>query len=231
MSSESTKSTNLEMMSKSFDAIKNYTMSIRKFNPTVHETNAVLSEEEEIHVDYYLSESSENESVSSSDDEDDNKIPIKIQELVNSSTPYDALKYKTYNFLAVEKKINRYYFDKYQNYSSALDILASYLKGQKLIYMESKVHTELQLNWLMMPSILLSTAATVLGSVVKDYTWGTIMISSVNGVIACLLAVVNYLKLDAASEAHKISAHQYDKLQTSVEFLSGSVLLFHKRED
>ena len=37
---------------------------------------------------------------------------------------------------------------------------------------------------------------------------------------------VNYLKLDAASEAHKISAHQYAKLQSSVEFQSGQVLLF-----
>ena len=34
-------------------------------------------------------------------------------------------------------------------------------------------------------------------------------IASLNAVIACLLAIVNYLKLDAASEAHKISSHQY----------------------
>ena len=32
--------------------------------------------------------------------------------------------------------------------------------------------------------------------------------------------------MDAASEAHKISSHQYDKLQSTVEFTSGSVLLF-----
>ena len=38
--------------------------------------------------------------------------------------------------------------------------------------------------------------------------------------------MINFLKLDAASEAHKISSHQYDKLQSSVEFMSGSVLLF-----
>ena len=41
-----------------------------------------------------------------------------------------------------------------------------------------------------------------------------------------LLAVINYLKLDAASEAHKISSHQYDKLQSQTEFLSGNTLLF-----
>ena len=78
----------------------------------------------------------------------------------------------------------------------------------------------------MMPAILLSTIATVVSSVVNTYWWGTIFISSINGVIAFLLAIINFLKLDAASEAHKISSHQYDKLQSSVEFMSGSVLLF-----
>ena len=78
----------------------------------------------------------------------------------------------------------------------------------------------------MMPSIFLSTAATVLSAIVKEFFWGAYLIASVNGIIAFLLAVVNYLKLDASSEAHKISSHQYDKLQTQVEFLSGKTLLF-----
>jgi hypothetical protein len=93
--------------------------------------------------------------------------------------------------------------------------------------MESKNYSEQNLNKLMMPAILLSAAATVLATIIKDYYWGAYFISSVNGIIAFLLALVNYFKLDAASEAHKISSHQYDKLQSSVEFTSGSVLLFH----
>ena len=136
------------------------------------------------------------------------------------------VKYKKLSYLSVERSIDKHYFDINHKYSSALDILASYLKGHKFIYLESKFHTEQQLNMLMMPAILLSTIATVLSSVVKPYWWGTILISSVNGLIAFLLAIVNFLKLDAASEAHKISSHQYDKLQSSVEFMSGSILLF-----
>jgi hypothetical protein len=136
------------------------------------------------------------------------------------------VRYKKLNYLQVERKIDKHYFDINHKYSSALDILASYLKGHKFIYLESKFYAEQQLNMLMMPAILLSTIATVLTSVVKIYSWGTILISSVNGLIAFLLAIVNFLKLDAASEAHKISAHQYDKLQSSVEFTSGSILLF-----
>ncbi len=136
------------------------------------------------------------------------------------------VKYKKLNYLQVERKIDKHYSDINHKYSSALDILASYLKGHKFIYLESKFYCEQRLHALMMPAILLSTAATVLSSVVKSYEWGAILISAVNGLIAFLLAVINFLKLDAASEAHKMTSNQYDKLQSSVEFSSGSVLLF-----
>jgi len=135
------------------------------------------------------------------------------------------VEYKKLNYKQIEKRIELNYFDKKHKYSNSLDILASYLKGQKIIYMESKSYSESHLNYLMIPSILLSTAATVLAAVVKDYQWGAILLSSVNGIISFLLALVNFYKLDARAEAHKISAHQYDKLQTNVEFKSGSILL------
>ena len=133
---------------------------------------------------------------------------------------------KKYTFKQVEDDIKLNYLEENHTYSSSLDILASYLKGQKLIYMESKAYCEGELNKLMMPAIILSTSATVLSGVVNEVSWGSYLIAAINGVIAFLLALVNYFKLDAASEAHKSAAHQYDKLQTSIEFLSGTSLLF-----
>ena len=138
----------------------------------------------------------------------------------------NKITYRKWTFKEVEDEIWNAYFSEREYHSSALDILATYLRGQKLIYMESKNFCETRLNYLMMPAILLSTAATVLSSVVKEYGWGMYLIAGINGVIAFLLTLVNYLKLDATSEAHKISSHQYDKLQTSIEFLSGTTLLF-----
>jgi hypothetical protein len=158
-------------------------------------------------------DSEEDMEIESGSDPSNNNIPTKSY-------------FKKYSFKEVETFIEENYFEKNHQYSSSLDILASYLRGQKLIYMESKSYCENKLNYLMMPAILLSTSATVLSGVVKDYYWGAFFISAVNGIIAFLLTLINYLKLDAASEAHKISAHQYDKLQTSVEFLSGKTLLF-----
>ena len=138
----------------------------------------------------------------------------------------NKITYRKWTFKEVEDEIWNAYFSEREYHSSALDILATYLRGQKLIYMESKNFCETRLNFLMMPAILLSTVATVLSSVVKEYDWGMYLIAGINGVIAFLLTLVNYLKLDATAEAHKISSHQYDKLQTSIEFLSGTTLLF-----
>ena len=134
--------------------------------------------------------------------------------------------YKRLNYHDVETTIDKYYFDQGSNFSASLDILASYLKGQKTIYMESKHYSEKQLYRLMMPAIFFSAAASVVAAVIKDYYWGSYLLSSINAMIAFLLYVVNFLKLDAASEAYKISAHQYDKLQTKVEFTSGFVLFY-----
>jgi len=137
-----------------------------------------------------------------------------------------VVNYKKLKYTQVEKSFDKYYTNMNEKYSSAFDILACYLKGHKIIYMESKNFCESKLNLLMMPAILLSTAATVVSAVVQNISWGSFLLSGINAFIAFLLALVNYFKLDAASEAHKISAHQYDKLQSSVEFTSGSVLLF-----
>ena len=155
------------------------------------------------------------------DSEDENLIHIMDNIRIKDMPPFKKLEFKD-----VEYKINQSYYDINHKYSSALDILASYLKGYKIIYMEAKSYCETHLNFYMLPSILFSTFATVLSSYLSDYTWGPVFISGLNGLITFLLAIVNYLKLDAASEAHKISSHQYDKLQSTIEFTSGSVLLF-----
>ena len=161
----------------------------------------------------------------------DNKFVLS-DNIIDLSVNNVKKTYKKFTYKEVEDKILTNYFDDRTSWSSSLDIIGTYLRGQKLIYMESKSYCENKLNKLMMPSIFLSTAATVLSAIVKEYYWGAYLIAGVNGIIAFLLAIVNYLKLDAASEAHKITAHQYDKLQSKIEFLSGQTLLFNniKRE-
>ena len=118
-------------------------------------------------------------------------------------------------------------YDINDNYSStALDILAVYLKGQKILYTEAKTYCEQKLNFLMLPAIFISTVCTVLSVVIGTDYWGNILVSALNGLNSFILAIISYLKLDAKAESHKISSYKYDKLQSLCEFSSGRLLFF-----
>jgi hypothetical protein len=127
----------------------------------------------------------------------------------------------------VKKKIAAdYEVSDIHRYSSALDNIASFIKSQAFLYNESANHCRFQLNLLMLPCIFLSSLCTVFSSISKNYIYGTFYIAIVNALIAFLLAIVNYLKLDAASESHHITSNNFLKLKIILEFSSGEVLLF-----
>ena len=109
--------------------------------------------------------------------------------------------------------------------SITLDLIAIYLKGQKVLYIESKTFCEQCLYHLMLPAIFISAVCTVISVSLKDYQWGSILVASLTGVNSFILSVVTYLKLDAKSEAHRTTSYQFDKLQTRCEFHSGRSLL------
>lgn len=161
------------------------------------------------------------------------KVKLDVQEL-ELDLPGDEdmnNEEKKETYISLRNKINYLYYDSNEYYSSAMDILASYVKGQKLIYMESKHYCETRLDRLMLPAIFLSATASVCSSALDMYYWDSLAISILNAFISFLLAVVSYLKLDAQAEAHKISSHQYDKLQSMCEFSSGYYLLFGDNDD
>jgi len=201
---------NIELMRNSFHTFKKYAEESLRFNL---KSQKVLETENVIHYD-------NDSDFSDSDMDNSNNGSVCIQ--INDHKQ----KYNKLNYHKVEQQVDTYYFDINHKYSSALDVLASYLKGQKIIYMESKDYCEFQLNKLMMPAIILSTAATILAANIMYYSYSHILLSCINGLIAFLLALVSYFKFDAAAESHKMSAHQYDKLQSTVEFTSGTILLF-----
>lgn len=119
-----------------------------------------------------------------------------------------------------------YEHDLIHRYSSALDVMASYVKGQKIMYMEAQNYSGTILNRLMFPAIFVSALTSVVQTPFQCSINGQLVLSSLSAFVAFLLSIINFMKLDAKSQAHKISAHQYDKLQTSTEFQSGQVLLF-----
>jgi hypothetical protein len=128
------------------------------------------------------------------------------------------------SFKEVEHLIQITYNEQDMMHSTALDILAVYLKGQKILYTEAKTHCEQRLHTLMLPAIMISAICTLLALVIQDLTFGPTVVSGLSALNSFLLALVSYLKLDAKAEAHKTSAYKFDKLQTYCEIKSGKTL-------
>jgi len=158
------------------------------------------------------------------------KFSYNVVSLVEDLCSIDK-EYKKIGYKEVHEKVDELYFESGEYYSCAMDILASYVRGQKTLYMEAKYYSNTRLNFLMLPAIFLSSLAAVISISLNTFFFGQYVTSGLNAFISFLLAVVSYMKLDAQAEAHKISAHQYDKLQSMCEFSSGYILLFASRKN
>ena len=132
---------------------------------------------------------------------------------------------KPTKFTELEKYVQDTYSPPSRNDSIICDIMAMYLLGQKILYTESKTYCEQRLNFLMLPAIFITALCTILSVVLKDVSFGSTLVSSFNGANVFLLALINYLKLDAKAEAHRVSAYKFDKLRSDIIFQSGKILL------
>ena len=138
------------------------------------------------------------------------------------NTPFEI---ELYNYKDVDKALTESYNSQMNaNYSTICDIIAVYLKGQKILYTEAKTVCEQRLTSLMLPAIFLTVLCSILSLILAHIQYGNLIVSGLGGITTFILALINYLKLDARAEAHRMSAYKFDKLQSFVEFNSGKLL-------
>ena len=129
----------------------------------------------------------------------------------------------------VLERINaRYEVDLPRRYSSAIDALASFVRGKKHMHEESRRYASSRLLFLMVPALIASAVQPILIQTdsIQCTENGKIIVGTLAGLVTCLLGIVTLLRLDASVESHRVTGHQYDKLQSLLEFQSGQVLLF-----
>jgi len=161
-----------------------------------------------------------NPSISSMGDTSDNAIVVPVEDVSGI-----VLKERThYTYREIDDDFGNTYNTNEFNNSTICDLIALYVRGQKVLYTEAKTHCEQKLTFLMLPAIAITVACSVMSVVLKEYEYGTTITSSLNGINAFILALINYLKLDTRAEAHRTSAYKFDKLETDLEFNSGKLM-------
>ena len=199
------------------------------FNNEENEKNIEMKILSTTNIKHFCSDSPLTMSANNSDSDDDD-YRENNQEITNMNTRHlsNNTIYKKLTYNDVEKSLSKYY-DKEDKYSSEIDILITYLKGQKVLYKYSNRITLWKLNSLTIPSILLTAALAIFAPFMEDFSWSIGFIAALNGLITLFISLINYLKLESSAEMYLHLANQFDKLETSMEF-SGNKIAFIENE-
>ncbi len=156
---------------------------------------------------------------------DNSDSPLTIS-YNNSDDENNDNQFKALSLDEIEQSLDKYYDDSENRFSSELDILITFMKGQKNLYIQCYLLSQKKLHCLMIPAILISTSLTFLSSMFPscESPWNIGVTSILNGITTLLIALINYLKLETSTQTFYNTARQFDKLETSLEFVASKIM-------
>ena len=156
---------------------------------------------------------------SSRNNSESESIDDNTQTLESKRKTYVKLTYKE-----VEDSMNRRYTKELQ-ISCELDILLTYLKGQRHIYGQASTVTLQKFNIVMFPALFITGSMTVISPFLNSMGWSRYLVSILNAVLTILITVNHFMKWQAVSAIQLSISNHYDKLAVSVE-MSRNQFLF-----
>lgn len=140
-------------------------------------------------------------------------------------------KFRQLSYEEIEQEIEKHYYQTDSLISNELDALITYIKGQKHLFNHSKQYTQRNLNMLVLPAILISGFIAVFSSFLEDFYWSHGFIAGLNALVALFISIANYFKLERKSHGYYLTAFQYDKIETSLEFVSSKIAFMKDEND
>ena len=196
-------------------------------NNIIHSNSPITISEDNSEIDNEYNSDSNSDSNSGSDD--DYLRTIRNDRIKNQVSLYKYSSFKKKAYSDIEKSLSKYY-DNENKYSSKLGILITFLKGQKHIFLQSKSFTQMKLNILMFPILIISSFIAASAPFLQNNSWNGGFISGLNIIISSFISIMNYMKYETKIEMFSQLATNYDKMEISLE-MSNSKLLFIDNEN
>ena len=131
--------------------------------------------------------------------------------------------YKKLTFEEIEHSIQKNY--KNEKLASQLDILITFVKGQKHLYTQSYHITQQKINALVFPSLLLSGSMMVIAPIIQHLSWSGYFLSGINALITIFTSVLNFWNLQTNLNQYNTGATHFDRLETSLIMTRNNVFL------
>lgn len=135
---------------------------------------------------------------------------------------------KKLTFREVRDSINKYY-ETDDKYSNELDILSTYLKGQKHLYMKSVSIMDTKMNMLLIPAAAGSAIITIFAPIIQCCKWNGAFISGLNAFVFLLYFFNYYFKFSSSTAIYQQLVKQYERLEHSCD--SNKMVFGQKKTD
>jgi hypothetical protein len=131
--------------------------------------------------------------------------------------------YKKLTFEEIEHSIQKNY--KNEKLASQLDILITFVKGQKHLYTQSYHITKQKINALVFPSLLLSGSMIVIAPIIQHISWSGYFLSGINALLTIFTSILNFWDLQTNLNQYNTGATHFDRLETSLIMTRNNVFL------
>lgn len=131
--------------------------------------------------------------------------------------------YKKLTFEEIEHSIQKNY--KNEKLASQLDILITFVKGQKHLYTQSYHITQQKINALVFPSLLLSGSMMIIAPIIQHLSWSGYFLSGINALLTIFTSILNFWNLQTNLNQYNTGANHFDRLETSLTMTRNNVFL------
>ena len=122
--------------------------------------------------------------------------------------------YQKLTYEEVELSIRKHYYrDKYYN---ELDMLITFVKGQKHVFRQSFYLTQRKVAFLVTPCLIITGSTMIFAPIIQPYNWSGFFLSALNAVLTIFISILNFWNLQFYMMQYSVYSSHFDRLETSL---------------
>ena len=108
---------------------------------------------------------------------------------------------------------------------SELDVLITYVKGQKHIYSQSFYITQQKVHLLVFPSLFITSSIMVIAPIIQHYSWSGYLLTGLNAILTLFISILNFWNLQDTMSQYNTFATHFDRVETSLVMTRNQIYL------
>lgn len=168
---------------------------------------------------------SNNHSNENSDSDGDNTTRNNIRSNKKKYNKLDTDDIKNY--------VKKYYANSNcDDFTNELDILTTFIRGQRNLYSQCKLITLHKLYLLVFPALIIAAGITSISAFIDcDSNINSNIITGLNGLVTLFISMVGFLNLESAHEKFLILTSLFENIEISLELTSTKFMMLKKDTD